>query len=199
MTLERDAAFLAGFIVGTYDLKGEQAPPAYLKPFLDRVLTGVAPLPETDLRRDSHPVNETSALITSTTPEPDLPELTRKMLDRANESTPPAARAKQPDWEKPGEVIMGEIARNLSLNEEERVDPPAIPDSDVEKVRQMVADGKTDSEIAARYGCTNGAVIRFRKKHGMAKKRGGARNFRKSPNGHAESVTTLGEASAPAF
>ena len=69
----------------------------------------------------------------------------------------------------------------------------------MEKVRQMVADGMTDSEIAGRYGCTNGVVIRFRKKHGMVKKRGGARNFGKAANGHAEPVTTLGEAAAPAF
>ena len=115
MTLEREAVFLAGFLLGTYDLKGEQEPPAVLKPFLDRVLNGtatpLAPIPQQDL----HPA-ETSALITSTTPEPDLPELTRKMLaDKANQSAPPAARAKQPDWEKPGEVIMGRPARNPSL------------------------------------------------------------------------------------
>ena len=38
MTLDLDAAFLAGFIVGTYDLRGESELPAYIKPYIERVM-----------------------------------------------------------------------------------------------------------------------------------------------------------------
>lgn len=51
MTLELDAAFLAGFITGTYDLKGEQQLPAYIKPFIDRCLTSGFP-PSNDAKKE---------------------------------------------------------------------------------------------------------------------------------------------------
>lgn len=37
-----DAAFLCGFIAGTYDLKGDQGPPAYIQPYIDRIMAARA-------------------------------------------------------------------------------------------------------------------------------------------------------------
>lgn len=41
--LRIDAAFLAGFIVGQYDVKGEEKPPAYISAILERCLNHTTP------------------------------------------------------------------------------------------------------------------------------------------------------------
>ena len=38
MSLEKDAAFLAGFIVGQYDIKGEEKPPEFIRAVIDRCI-----------------------------------------------------------------------------------------------------------------------------------------------------------------
>lgn len=129
MTLERDAAFLAGFIVGTYDLKGEQSPPTFLMPFLDRVLKApVTPTSATSTATTSS-TNENTP-VDSEIPASDsaIPELTRKMLEKAQQSAAPTPRDKLPDWEEPGEVVMGDLARNPSLEDDEWNSPsPTTP------------------------------------------------------------------------
>lgn len=44
-----DAAFLAGFIVGTYDLKGESQPPEFIRAAIDRAMK---PTSRTELKFD---------------------------------------------------------------------------------------------------------------------------------------------------
>jgi hypothetical protein len=50
---------------------------------------------------------------------------------------------------------------------------PAIPDDRKDEVVHLCLAGFTDDQVAARFHCSRLAVIHFRERHGITKKRGG--------------------------
>jgi hypothetical protein len=159
MTLECDAAFLAGFIVGTYDLRGDSAPPAYIQPFLDRVMkTATVPKVEEIIRTLAPPKPDFSEEAKATAKkivgivnemradeaQEVLPELTRRMLDRAANPEEPKVNMVLPE-------------RNTSADDE--------GEDRAELVRRLAAMGWTDAGIADKLGLSHGGVFQIRRRH----------------------------------
>jgi hypothetical protein len=110
--------------------------------------------------------------------EIELPPLTRKMLEKANESTAPAAPAPSPKWEDPGEVEMVPFEQNPNLKSlpDGLTSSPtkkygSLADHQIDEVRTL-SETLTDEEIGHELGVSRDTVIRFRAKHDIGKEHG---------------------------
>jgi hypothetical protein len=147
MTLERDAAFLAGFIVGTYDLRGDAAPPVYIQPFLDRILKSSAvPKVEGIIQGLTPPTRNFSEEAKATA---------KKIVSIVNGMSPhePASGPEEP------KVIVEQPERNTSADAE--------GEDRIELVRRLAGMGWSDKGIAEKLGLSHGGVFQVRKRHGI--------------------------------
>lgn len=166
MTADLDAAFLAGFIVGTFDLRGDADVPAYVKPYIDRVMNG-SNVEHNTITRPKKPQNYIRQVMDEPTPD-QVKKLAADIVIASKSQIPIDDHAVE-RWTQPG--YGKKVADEIFAPEEPQKRTGRIPDTDyddIQKKRQPGPEQMTLDAIGKKYGVTGQSVTNYLRKRQSA-------------------------------